>query len=76
MGSPVLARDPHFIGFLNFWLGLEPGSSGLAHLSALCLSIDTRIGIDPVLSCCNYVGVADELDEEEAVERSKTTIGM
>ena len=47
----------------EFWLGLELGSPVRAHL--LSLSIDTGIGIDPVLSCGNDAGVAHGLDEEE-----------
>ena len=39
------------------------------------LTIDTEIGVDLVLSCGNDVGVADEHDEEEAVDRPRTTIG-
>ena len=36
--------------------------------------MDTGIGVDPVLSSGNDVGVADEFDEDEAVDRSGTTI--
>ena len=57
-----------FYWFLNFWLGLEPGAP------FVLLSMDTGMGVDPVLSSGNDVGVADEFDEEEAVDRSGTTI--
>ena len=42
--------------------------------SALSLSTDTGIGVEPELSCGNDVGVADELEKEGAVDRPKTTI--
>ena len=62
-----------FIGF-EFLAG-----SGTVFLrsrsSALSLSTDAGKGIEPRLSCGNDVGVADELDEEEAIDRPGTTIG-
>ena len=61
--------------FLKFWLGQATSRTScpvLAHLHSL--STD-GIGVEPFLSCCNDVGVADELDEEEAVCTPFTTIG-
>ena len=67
-------RDPHFYWVFEFlaesrcWF---PRSGS----SALPLSTDTGIGLDPLLSCGEDFGVADELDEEEAVAKTGTTIG-
>ena len=43
--------------------------------SALALSMDTGIGLDPSLSCGDGFGDADELDEKEAVNKTGTTVG-
>ena len=73
-GYQVHARDPHLYWVLNFWLCLETGFLR-SRSSALSLSLDTGIGVESVLSCGNDVGVSDELEEEEAVDRPGTTIG-
>ena len=60
---PALARDPQFYGVLDFWLGLEQGFLRFCS-SALSLSTDdTGMGVEPLLSCGDDVGVADELGE-------------
>ena len=75
MGLPVRVRDPHFCWFFFEFLAGSGTGFHRSRSSALSLSIDAGIGVEPFLSCCNDVGVADELDEEEAVDRPWTTIG-
>ena len=59
-----------FIGFSFFgWVSIRfPRSCS----PALPLAIDTGEGVEPLLSCGNDIGVADEL---EAVDRPGTTLG-
>ena len=72
--SPVLVRDPPLHWFFEILVGSGTGFPR-SRTSALSLSTDGEIGIEPVLSCGNDVGVADELDEEEAVDKPGTTTG-
>ena len=73
-GCPVPAHGPHFYSVWGFWVGATTGCPVLDHLLST-LSTDAGIGIEPVLSCGTDVGVADELDEEEVVDKPGTTIG-
>ena len=55
------------------WMGYATGLSVLARLH---YSINAGIGVEPALSCGNDVGgdVPDELDEQEVVDHTRTTI--
>ena len=59
--------------FSGFWICGWVWTSIVPFL-LICLSLDAGAGIERALSCGNDVGVANELDEERAVDRPGTTI--